>query len=65
MADPAGLIVLPASTTLDLGATLRFGREHELSLRAALDDVFDARHFDFIGYPIPGRSFHFSAEASW
>ncbi|MEI9951535.1 MAG: TonB-dependent receptor [Pseudomonadota bacterium] len=65
LADPAGLLVLPASTTLDLGATLRFGREHELSVRAALDDVFDARHFDFIGYPIPGRSFHCSAEASW
>jgi len=65
LADPAGLIVLPAATTLDLGATLRFGREHGLSLRAALNDVFDARHFDFIGYPIPGRSFHFSAEASW
>jgi iron complex outermembrane receptor protein len=65
LADPAALIVLPASTTLDLGATLRFGREHELSVRAALDDVFDARHFDFIGYPVPGRSFHCSAEASF
>jgi vitamin B12 transporter len=65
LADPAGLIVLPASTTLDLGATLRFGREHPLSVRAALDDVFDARHFDFIGYPVPGRSFYCSAEASW
>ncbi|MEI9936351.1 MAG: TonB-dependent receptor [Pseudomonadota bacterium] len=65
LADPAGLIVLPASTTLDLGATLRFGREHDLTVRAALDDVFDARHFDFIGYPIPGRSWHCSAEARW
>jgi len=65
LADPAGLLVLPASTTLDLGATLRFGREKELSVRAAVDDVFDARHFDFIGYPVPGRSFHCSAEAVW
>jgi vitamin B12 transporter len=64
-ADPAGLLVLPASTTFDLGATLRLGREHEFSVRAALDDVFDARHFDFIGYPIPGRRFHCAAEASW
>ncbi|HET7542173.1 MAG TPA: TonB-dependent receptor [Polyangiaceae bacterium] len=62
LADPAGLLVLPASTTLDLGATLGFGRAQELSLRAAVDDVFDARHFDFIGYPVPGRSFHASAE---
>lgn len=65
LADPAGLLVLPASTTLDLGSTLRFGRGHQLLLRAAVDDVFDARHFDFIGYPVPGRSFHASAEASW
>jgi len=65
VADPAGLYVLPASTTLDLGATLRFGRVHDLSLRAAVDDVFDARHFDFIGYPVPGRTFHCSAEATF
>ncbi|HKO47375.1 MAG TPA: TonB-dependent receptor [Polyangiaceae bacterium] len=65
LADPAGLLVLPASTSLDLGATLRFGFEPALSVRAALDDVFDARHFDFIGYPIPGRRFHCSAEASF
>ena len=65
LADPAGLLVLPASTTLDLGATLRFGREHGLSLRAAVDDVFDAGHFDFIGYPVPGRRFHCSAEATF
>jgi iron complex outermembrane receptor protein len=65
LADPAGLLVLPASTELDLGATLQFGRAHELTLRAALDDVFDARHFDFIGYPVPGRSLHASCEAWW
>ncbi len=64
-ADPAGLLVLPASTELDLGATVSFGRAHELSLRAALDDVFDARHFDFIGYPVPGRSVHATCEAWW
>jgi len=65
LADPAGLIVLPASTTLDLGATLLFGGEPGFALRAAVDDVFDARHFDFIGYPVPGRTFHGSAEATF
>jgi vitamin B12 transporter len=65
LADPAGLLVLPSSTTLDLGATLSFGANRELSLRAALDDVFDARHFDFIGYPVPGRSGHLALEAWW
>ncbi len=64
-ADPAGLLVLPASTALDLGASVQFGRAHELSLRAAVDDVFDARHFDFIGYPVPGRTVHASCEAWW
>lgn len=65
LADPAGLLVLPAVTTLDLGASLLLGTRHDLSFRAAVDDVFDARRFDFIGYPIPGRSLHFSLEAWW
>lgn len=65
LADPAGLLVLPASTTLDLGASLSMTEPAEVSLRAALDDVFGARRFDFIGYPIPGRTLHFSLEAWW
>ena len=63
LADPAGLIVLPDSTELDLGASALF--EGDLSVRGAVDDVFDAHHFDFIGYPVPGRSFHLSVEAWW
>jgi vitamin B12 transporter len=62
-ADPAGLLVLPASSALDLGASWAFGREATCSLRAALDDAFDAHRFDFIGYPVPGRRFHVSLEA--
>ncbi|MEO6601204.1 MAG: TonB-dependent receptor [Polyangiaceae bacterium] len=64
LADPAGLLVLPASSALDLGASWAFGRVAEFSLRAALDDVFDAHRFDFIGYPVPGRRFHLALEAS-
>ncbi|HEY2406317.1 MAG TPA: TonB-dependent receptor [Polyangiaceae bacterium] len=64
VADPAGLIVLPASTTLDLGGSLSLGDEL-LTLRVAVDDVLDARHFDLIGYPLPGRSAHLSAELWW
>lgn len=63
-ADPAGLEVLPASSALDLGATWAFGSVIECSLRAAVDDLFDARRFDLIGYPIPGRRFHVALEAS-
>ncbi len=65
LADPAGLLVLPSSSALDLGATLLFGRNGEISLRAAVDDVFDTRHFDFIGYPVPGRRLHVALEAWW
>ncbi len=65
LADPAVLFVLPASTSLDLGASLSFGRAHELSLRASLDDVFDAHRFDFIGYPLPGRTAHLTLEATY
>ncbi len=65
LADPAGLLVLPASTELDLGATLLCGGASQLSTRLAVDDVFDARHFDFIGYPVPGRSWHLALEAWW
>ena len=65
LADPAGLVLLPASSSLDLGASLQLGRAAEVALRAAVEDVFDARRFDFIGYPVPGRSLHFSLEASW
>jgi iron complex outermembrane receptor protein len=65
LADPAGLEVLPSSSELDLGASLLFGRQGEVSVRGALDDVFDARHFDFIGYPVPGRRLHLAVEAWW
>ena len=63
-ADPAGLLVLPAASSLDLGASLRFGRTGDVSVRAALDDVFDAHRFDFIGYPVPGRRVQLSLEAA-
>jgi iron complex outermembrane receptor protein len=63
LADPAGLVVLPDSSELDLGATALFA--HDYSLRFAIDNAFDARHFDFIGYPLPGRSYHLAVEAWW
>ncbi len=65
LADPAGLLVLPASSELDLGATLQCGGASQFSARLAVDDVLDTRHFDFIGYPVPGRSWHLALEAWW
>src|SRR6185436_10458223 len=64
VADPVGLIVLSSSTSLDLGASLALWDEL-FTLRAAVDDVLDAHHFDAIGYPLPGRTVHASAELWW
>ena len=62
-ADPAGLIVLPATNEVDVGSSLTIASS--ITLRGAIDDVFDSRHFDFIGYPVPGRTYHLSLEAWW
>jgi len=65
LADPAALEVLPASSTVDVGASLRAGQDSAAALRCAVDDLFDSRHLDFIGYPVPGRRTHCSVEVEW
>lgn len=61
--DPAGLIVIPAQTTLDLDATARLlaGR---LTLRAALENLWNATERDVLGLALPGRTASLSAEVS-
>ncbi len=61
-ADPAGLIVIPGHTSVDLelSALLLEGR---LGVRAALQNLLDAVSFDAVGLPLPGRALYGSVEA--
>jgi iron complex outermembrane receptor protein len=59
--DPAGLSVLPAQDFFDLEASARLF-SGALAWRAALRNVFDAHAVDLIGFPLPGRTFHFMGE---
>ncbi len=52
--DPANLVELPAQHVVDLGVALDRGA---LLLQASVRDVADARPFDLIGFPLPGRRF--------
>ena len=63
-ADPAGLIVIPEQTTWDLEALAAFWDEL-LSVRAVLGNLADARTFDVVGMPQPGRSLWASLEVVW
>jgi iron complex outermembrane receptor protein len=60
--DPAGLIVIPAQTGLDLSLTQALWRER-LMLRARLQNAFDLPEWDVVGLPLPGRALYASAEA--
>ncbi len=61
VADPAGLVVLPASEVVSADVALAFFSDL-LVLRGALDNVFDQRELDLLGFPLPGRSLHLRAD---
>lgn len=61
-ADPAGLIVIAGHTTLDAEALLELW-SRRLALRLAWVNVTDARSFDAVGLPLPGRSWFAGLEA--
>ncbi|HVY46531.1 MAG TPA: TonB-dependent receptor, partial [Minicystis sp.] len=64
VADPAGLVVLPAENELDVEvAVFELGRR--LAERLSITDVTDARNYDVLGLPLPGRAVHASVEAWW
>jgi iron complex outermembrane receptor protein len=63
-ADPAGLVVIPEQTVVDLEVSLSF-LERRVAVRGALRNVFDAREVDTVGLPLPGRSAHVLMEAFW
>ena len=60
VADPAGLIVLPASQVLSADGALSLFRGL-LVLRVALDNILDERELDLLGFPLPGRSVNLGA----
>ena len=54
-ADPAALIEIPGRVRLGVGIGARIlGEKLQLDVRVA--DVFDARGYDALGLPLPGRS---------
>jgi len=61
VADPAGLVVLDDELVTDLELSLRFWQQR-LAVRFAVENVFDARRFDAVGFPLPGRSLHAAGE---
>lgn len=64
VADPAGLIVLPAQTWLDVEATVALA-DDRIAIRTRLANVLGDDATDTVGLPLPGRSFHVAAEAWW
>lgn len=56
-ADPANLVVIPDRARIGVGASLELLAAH-VRLDLGLRDLFDARGFDVLGLPLPGRSFY-------
>jgi iron complex outermembrane receptor protein len=63
-ADAAGLIVLPEQGSLDFDAEIT-AYEGQIALRTRVADALDRTRMDLIGYPLPGRTVHVSAELRW
>jgi iron complex outermembrane receptor protein len=61
VADPAGLAVLDAESSVDANVSALFF-QRRLGIRIAVANVFDARRLDVIGFPLPGRSVHATVE---
>jgi outer membrane cobalamin receptor len=63
-ADLVGLAWLPSQQSFDLDAALVSLLKHA-TLRLRMANLFNAPRYDFIGYPLPGRSVHSSLEVIW
>lgn len=63
-ADAAGLAVVPAQESLDAEVGSGLLDQH-LTVRMRIANVLNARRFDVVGFPLPGRSAFFSMEATW
>jgi len=63
-ADPAGLIVLPALQSVDFHANAEFEKPR-LGVSMALNNLLDQQTLDYLGLPVPGRSYHVSITCWW
>lgn len=63
-ADPAGLVVLPEQWLVGFDVAA-WTWDARLRLAASLENALDRRQIDVVGYPLPGRSYHASAELWW
>jgi vitamin B12 transporter len=65
VADPAGLIVLPEQSSLDLELGALVWRRR-IGVRLRVANMLNTKSLDVVGLPLPGRSFHSSLEVwSW
>jgi outer membrane receptor protein involved in Fe transport len=55
-ADPTNLVVIQARNTMSVGIGALFF-DSRLGLGFRVEDMFDVRGQDFLGFPLPGRSF--------
>jgi iron complex outermembrane receptor protein len=62
-ADLAGLKVIPEQHSLDIDASVRT-LDGMAALRARMVNALDTRRWDVVGFPLPGRSFFVSLEAT-
>jgi iron complex outermembrane receptor protein len=63
-ADPAGLVIVGESWLFGADASV-MALEQKLTLRFAVDNLLDRPQTDVVGYPLPGRAWHASAELWW
>lgn len=63
-ADPAGLVVLPEQWLLGFDVAA-WTWDARLRVAASIQNALDRRQIDIVGYPLPGRSVHASAELWW
>jgi vitamin B12 transporter len=64
VADPAGLIVIGEQWTFGFDAAVELVKRR-LGVHASVENVGNAAQVDIVGYPLPGRSYHASAEYWW
>jgi outer membrane receptor protein involved in Fe transport len=63
-ADFAAIAILPAQSSFDIEIAC-LGLFGALDARLRVANLLDVPRFDFIGYPLPGRSIHASLEVPW